>query len=238
MAMPLHLWAALPLSALQGLWLRRRATRLPPAPGERAGAFGSGADFHFLALGDSIIDGVGIERMRDTLPVQFARILAQTRGCRVHWRVEGTSGHDIANVLERLNGLALATAPDLVLLSVGVNDVTGLSSLRHWTECLSRLLNTLRDRWPGARLLFAGLPPMEKFPLPPQPLRATLGHRAAELDRIATRLVETFPNAAHFPTEISPEEHDFCPDGFHPSAESCNLWAQALLTVESRRESS
>jgi hypothetical protein len=55
----LAFWLMLPVTAVQGLWLRRRATRLPGAMGDRRGVSGEGADFHLLALGDSIIDGVG-----------------------------------------------------------------------------------------------------------------------------------------------------------------------------------
>ena len=58
----LTFWLLLPVTALQGLWLRRRATRLPGAEGERSGATGEGEDFHLLALGDSIIDAAGIYR--------------------------------------------------------------------------------------------------------------------------------------------------------------------------------
>ena len=50
-------WLLLPLTALQGLWLRCRATRLPGAPWLRRGHIGDGAGLNLLAIGDSIIDG-------------------------------------------------------------------------------------------------------------------------------------------------------------------------------------
>ena len=99
------------------------------------------------------------------------------------------------------------------------------------------LMNRLKERWPRARVLFAGLPPMAHFPLPPQPLRFSLGLRAATLDRIAEDVIRGFPNVRHVPTRINPEEHPFCADGFHPAAESCTLWARELAAIESRSES-
>ena len=72
---------------------------------------------------------------------------------------------------------------------------------------------------------------MSLFPLPPQPLRFTLGLRAATLDRIAAEIIAGYPNATHVPTRVNPRSHGFCDDGFHPSANSCTLWAQDLARV-------
>ena len=227
-------WLLLPVTAVQGLWLRQRATRLPGAPGERQGVSGAtapGDDLHLLAIGDSIIDGVGTGHVEASLPVQFAAALAERCGRRVQWRVEGASGHAAEDVVERLGTLEPGVPADVVLVSVGVNDVTSLSSTRRWRRNLQRLLGAIRGRWPGAVLLFAGLPPMANFPLPPQPLKFSLGLRAATLDHIARNLVEQDPRALHVPTRIDPERHDFCADGFHPSADSCTLWAQELAAA-------
>ena len=148
----LAFWLLLPLAALQGLWLRRRATRLPGAVGERNGAHGEGEAFHLLALGDSIIDGVGTGVMERSLPVQFATALAEQTGRRVVWRVDGASGRTIQNLLDRLRQPGHPAEVDLILISIGVNDVTGLSSTRHWRRSLHSLLAGIRARWPGARI--------------------------------------------------------------------------------------
>jgi lysophospholipase L1-like esterase len=227
-------WASLPVTAAQGLWLTRRATRLPGASGAREGSVGNGPDFHLLAVGDSIIDGVGTGCREASLPVQFAAALAARTRRRVHWRVAGASGYAIREVLDLLDELQPETPADLVLLSVGVNDVTGLSSTRQWRRRLQTLLARIRERWPRAEVVFAGLPPMARFPLPPQPLRFALGVRAATLDRIAREVVANHPGVTHIPTQIDPERHDFCEDGFHPSADSCTVWANELAALQLR----
>jgi lysophospholipase L1-like esterase len=227
-------WLLLPVTAAQGLWLKRRAMRLPGAAGAHQGVSGSGEEFHLLAIGDSIIDGVGVESMEASLPARFAAALAERTGRRIHWRAEGASGHDVQGVIGLLQALEHGTPADLVLVSVGVNDVTGLSSTRRWRRRLNRLFGSIRDRWPEARILFAGLPPMAEFPLPPQPLRFSLGLRASTLDRIAADVVARYPGAAYAATQISPLRHGFCADGFHPSADSCTLWARELAALETR----
>jgi lysophospholipase L1-like esterase len=223
-------WLLLPITAAQGLWLRRRALRLPGAKGERRGACGRGEVLQLLAVGDSIIDGVGTESMQQALPVRFARALSQEMQRQISWRVEGESGLNISGLLQRLDELDEETT-DIILISIGVNDVTGLSSTNHWRRSVGQLLDRLQSGWPDAQILFTGLPPMSQFPLPPQPLRFSLGRRATRLDSIAAQLCAERPAVTHVPTLIDPRFHSFCEDGFHPSADSCRNWAEQLARV-------
>ena len=226
------LFLLLPVSVMQGLWLRRVATRLPGAEGERHGQLGEGEPLHLLAIGDSIIDGVGTGGTDASLPVHFARHWSEQSGRAVHWHIEGESGRDIAELLRRLDRLNDIPPPDRVLISIGVNDVTGLTSRRRWRQRLRELLSSCFERWPETRVIFCGLPPMDAFPLLPQPLRATLGFRAASLDAEAARVIAGYDRATHVPTRLDPADHEFCEDGFHPSAESCNLWARELVNMQ------
>lgn len=224
----LGFWLLLPLSGLQGLWLRRTAIRLPEASGARTGVCGQGEKLHLLALGDSIIAGVGTGSMAASLPVQFAQALGETRHCSVQWHVAAANGADIADLRHSLSLLRHDQQADVILISIGVNDVTGLSSTRYWRSQVNQLVTELRDKWPQARVIFAGLPPMGQFPLPPQPLRFTLGQRAARLDTIAAGIISRQAGMLHIPTDINPLRQEFCEDGFHPSAESCAYWATVL----------
>jgi lysophospholipase L1-like esterase len=224
----LGFWLSLPLSAMQGLWLRKTAIRLPEASGSRIGVSGSGESLHLLALGDSIIAGVGTGRIGNSLPVQFADALAAARACSVHWYIEGANGADISDLRYSITHLPPGQPADVILISIGVNDVTGLSSTGKWRKQVNLLIFELREKWPRARVVFAGLPPMGQFPLPPQPLRFTLGQRSATLDAIAARIINRQNSMQHIPTDISPLAQEFCEDGFHPSAESCTFWASVL----------
>ena len=227
---PAHIgfWLFLPISALQGLWLRKTATRLPEASGDRTGICGQGTPKYLLAMGDSIIAGVGTGTTDRSLPVQFAKALAETRRCSVQWQLEGKNGADISHLRQRIGLLDQNQRADVILISIGVNNVTGLSSTREWRLQFKALVAELKTKWPKARVIFAGLPPMGRFPLPPQPLRFTLGLRAATFDRIAAEVVSHHSNMLHIPTDIDPVEQEFCEDGFHPSAESCDYWAKEL----------
>jgi len=221
-------WLFLPISALQGLWLRKTAIRLPEAPGDRTGECGQGTKMYLLAMGDSIIAGVGTPSTDRSLPVQFAQALAKNRRCNVQWQLEGKNGADIAYLRGRIKRLDQDQKADAILISIGVNNVTGLSSTREWRTQFKALVKEIENKWPKARVIFAGLPPMGRFPLPPQPLRFTLGLRAATLDQIAAEEVSQHSNMLHIPTDTDPVKQEFCEDGFHPSAESCAYWAKEL----------
>jgi lysophospholipase L1-like esterase len=222
-------WLCLPVSALQGLWLRRTALRLPEAEGEKTGVVGQGPLVNLLAMGDSIIAGVGTESIVRSLPAQFANALASQRDCKVQWTVCAGNGADIATLRSWIEEATPNHEVSIILISIGVNDVTGLSSANLWQSQLDKLAIELASKWPQARAGFIGLPPMGKFPLPPQPLRFTLGQRAAELDRIATQVILKYKNMLHIPTDIDPVEQEFCEDGFHPSADACGDWADELV---------
>jgi lysophospholipase L1-like esterase len=224
----LGFWLLLPLSAMQGLWLRKTAIRLPEASGVRTGICGRGEKLHLLALGDSIIAGVGTGLIEYSLPVQFADSLAISRECSVCWHIEGANGADISDLRQSITQLTPGQPADVILISIGVNDVTGLSSTGKWRRQVNLLVLELREKWPKANVIFAGLPPMGHFPLPPQPLRFTLGQRAATLDSIAANIISRQNGMQHIPTNINPLEQEFSDDGFHPSAESCRYWASVL----------
>lgn len=222
-------WLSLPLLLPQGLWLRRTARRLPPADGEPAGVVGEGPPLRLLAVGDSIVAGVGAARIEDAMPGQLARALAR-RERRVEWRACGDNGARCADLLRGLPGLPAAPA-DLVFVSVGVNDVTGLTTARHWERRLRALLDGLRLHSPQALIVLAGVPPMDRFPALPSPLRQAFGWRSRRLDAVGRALAARLPGVRHLPTEVPEDPAAFAEDGYHPNAAACARWATDLVAA-------
>ena len=169
-------WGLLPLVAAQGLWVRRRAPRFADAAGPRRGTVGAGPSLRLLAFGDSIVAGVGAPTLDQALVGRFAGALASRAGRTVEWVAVGKTGARSADLRDSL----LARVPpgpfDVVVVSVGVNDVTGLVRTRDWVHRVDAVIAGLRAHSPDARILMAGLPPLWGFPLLPQPLRLSLIH--------------------------------------------------------------
>ncbi|MBT8049620.1 MAG: SGNH/GDSL hydrolase family protein [Gammaproteobacteria bacterium] len=213
-------WVAFPFLIPQALYVRKTAPRFAPADGPAEGAVGDGKPVRLLAIGDSIVAGVGASDYSKALVGQLAKALATMRGDGVSWQAIGVSGYDAAEVSERLIPGLDDDPFDYVFVSVGVNDVTGLTSVRKWRRNLSLLLDTLEDHSPEAVIAVAGIPPLHGFPLLPQPLRAVLGMRGRVFDEVAREVAEGKQNALHLPLDFDPHPDKFAPDGYHPSEES------------------
>lgn len=220
--------ALLPFVLPQGLWVKATARRSPPAAGERAGVAGTGEPFRLVLVGDSIVAGIGVERLDDAMPGQLARALAGALGKRVEWTASGVSGIKAREVRRSLVPDLPATIADCVFLSVGVNDSTGLRTTAQWRRDLAALLADLRARYSAALIVVSGLPPMHGFPALPQPLRVVFGLRARTFDRIAEEVTRGRDRVLFVPNRFDPKPEFFAPDGYHPSADSCRAWAETV----------
>ncbi len=223
-------WSALPLAAPQGLWLRRTTPRLPAAAGAEAGRVGAGPPLHVLALGDSVIAGVGAVISEAALPACFAAELAQRLHRTVHWRTLARVGADAACVRHRLLPQLGTGDVDLVLLSVGVNDVAGLRTRAAFRADLLGLLEALRSHSPRCRIVLAGVPPLQHFPRLPQPLRFLFGQRSRSLDRVMREVARHRPNVLHVRC-LQPAPQRFATDGYHPNAKGHAEWAERLARL-------
>lgn len=227
-------WACIPWVLPQALALRRRAPRFAPATGPGAGSVGDGEPRRLLALGDSIIAGVGAATLTTALVGQTALHLSRRLGRRIEWSAHAHSGASCEDMLRGLVPALAVRDADFVLLSVGVNDVTTLSGLRRWRRNLDALLAAMRTNSPRAIIAVAGLPPLGSFPLLPQPLRAVLGLRGRQFDSVAREEAARHASVVHVPLPSISAPEQFCADGFHPSESSYSalghLMADALAT--------
>jgi lysophospholipase L1-like esterase len=213
-------WGMLPFLLPQALYVRRTAPRFAPAGGPSTGISGTGARVRLLAVGDSIIAGVGATDLSRALVGRTAASIATSLDCCVSWQALGVSGYDSTKVLNRLVPKLPDEAVDYIIVSAGVNDITGLATLGKWRQNLSMLLDELRTHSPDSVIAVAGMPPLHGFPLLPQPLRATFGLRSRSFDEETRRIVDRFPTAVHVSLNFEPEPHKFASDGYHPSEES------------------
>jgi len=204
----------------QALYVRKNAPRFAPAAGPSEGSAGEGKKTRLLAIGDSIIAGVGASELSRALVGQTATALAASQNCCVSWQALGVSGYDSAKILELLVPKLPGAAFDYIIVSVGVNDITGLTTVRKWRQNLLLLLSKLQAHSPNAVIAVAGMPPLHGFPLLPQPLRAVFGLRGRLFDEVAREVVDRDQNALHVPVDFEPDPDKFSPDGYHPSEQS------------------
>ncbi|MGI3187177.1 SGNH/GDSL hydrolase family protein [Nioella aestuarii] len=213
-----------PLLIAQALRLRARALRLPEPPGPRAGETGEGPTLRLLILGDSSAAGVGASHQDNALSGQLISALSPHR--RLTWRLEAKTGATSRSALA-----ALSTLPhdpfDVVLLVLGVNDVTSFAPLNRILPDRVRIAQEIAARFNTPQLIVTGIPPLSQFPLLPNPLRWILVQRAARLEP----LLREQANAAghsYLPFSMPMDPDLMAEDGFHPSARAYAHWAKAL----------
>ena len=232
-------WGVLLFLLPQALYVRKTAPRFAPAGGQLQGSSGDGRQTRLLAVGDSIIAGVGATELSKALVGQTATAIATSLNCCVSWQALGVSGYNSTKILDQLVPELPDGSVDYIIVSVGVNDITGLTTLRRWRQNLSLLLDKLRAHSPGAVIAVAGMPPLHSFPLLPQPLRATFGMRGRSFDNVVMQVVDKLPNTVHVPLDFEPDQHQFARDGYHPSEKSYEEYgrhmADGLLGIVKRR---
>lgn len=115
-----------PLLIGQGLYTRLVTPRLPEPEGLRHGISGSGSPINLFILGDSAAAGVGVSEQHQALAGQLVQKLSEHH-C-VDWRLEAETGLKTAEVINKLEALP-AFETDIVVVSLGVNDVTSTIKL-------------------------------------------------------------------------------------------------------------
>ncbi|CAM3714783.1 SGNH/GDSL hydrolase family protein [Roseateles saccharophilus] len=216
-----------PLLLWQGRRVRATALRLPEAAGPRAA---EGSALRLLIVGDSSAAGVGAAHQGEALAGRLAQALAVRLGQPVGWQLVATSGHRSEQALASLAAAELAPA-DVLITSLGVNDVVDQVAPSKALAALDRI-HALATERAGVRLsVHCAAPPMQQFPLLPQPLRWFFGRQAARFNAAlsaavsgqASRCVLQLPEAMQSnAAELMAE------DGFHPGPRGYALWADAL----------
>ena len=215
-----------PLLAAQGLWVRWRSLNLPEPPGLRSG--GSGEGLQLLIFGDSSAAGVGAESQAAALSGRLEAKLSENGP--LTWHLEAETGATTRDSLGKLSRLPNRQF-DIALLIHGVNDTTRFTSARTFHARQTALIEALKSTHDIQHFILSGLPPMQHFPLLPQPLRWVLGCHAARLDHVLADIAATRTDCTHLALDLPYAPEYVAKDGYHPSEAAYALWAEMLAQV-------
>ena len=221
-------WGLLPFLLPQAIYVRKTAPRFSAAGGPQDGVVGCGKNYHLIAIGDSIIAGVGATTQAKALVGQTAEKLSHLCNCSITWKALGRIGAVSKQVIEQLVPRLPEKQPDVLVVSTGVNDITSLSSVAKWRQHLLTLLEALGSYAPDAVIAVAGIPPLRGFPILPQPMRALFGIRGETFDGVLRDVIARHKNTIHVPLDFEPEPQMFSADGFHPSEESYQEFGEMM----------
>ena len=205
----------LPLLIAQAVATRRRAPQLPEAAGERRGSVGEGPTLRLLIVGDSSGAGVGVATQDQAFAGHLTRSLAARTRRRIHWALHARTGLTSAQALELLRAQPPGPA-DLAVAVLGVNDVIEQVPPQRAVAQRAALADWLRRQCAVRHVLFTPLPPVDRFPLLPQPLRWMAGSDARRHDQALARWAATREDVSHVPISIELGPYNMASDGFHP----------------------
>lgn len=234
---PLAWLTAAPLAPwliVQGRRVRRVVPLLPEPPGDRAGHWQldlgrphDGSALRVLLLGDSSMAGVGAAHQHQALSGSLARVLHRPAGGQcVAWQLLARTGLRTQDVVPWLATVNPPVPCEIVVVALGVNDVTALQSATAFRRDVHRLIEHLRQTHRAQAVLWCGLPPVHRFAALPQPLRMVLGRKAIELDAVLRTL-----GSAYLPMPEMLADDWIASDGFHPGPKAYDAWAGAIAPV-------
>ena len=216
-----------PILLAQEKRLRSKVVKLAPPQGPNKGVHGEGPSVRLLLLGDSTAKSVGVETMNQTL---ISQLLASLDGHQVHWQVEGTTGHDSQNALKALKSLE-PRKYDIVMTTLGVNDVTGDIDLKKWLEVQQQIRHYASTHLNAQVMIVSGILPIWRFPALPQPLKWYLSNRAKAFDNALRRDLVNESKAHYLNLEFSMDLHDLAHDGYHPGPKIYQEWAKRSSAI-------
>lgn len=134
----------LPVLITQGMIVRKRTPLLPEPQGDRDGLVGEGKPLSLLILGDSAAAGVGVERQEEALS---GAILSELKNdYTLKWRLHARTGLTTQQVCEAIVEIDECDY-DVIVTSIGVNDITKLISLGTWIKQQKQLFTQIQNRF-------------------------------------------------------------------------------------------
>jgi lysophospholipase L1-like esterase len=200
-------------------------------------AAAAGPPWRLAMLGDSTAAGLGVRRAAQTPGALLASGLAAVSERSVELHSVALSGARSAD-LERQVSLLLtepgrAPVPDLCVIMIGANDITGrvppARSVRHLAEAVSRL------RTAGCQVVVGTCPDLGSVEPVGQPLRWIARRLCRQLAAAQTiAVVELGGRTVSLGALLGPEfaarpRELFGPDRYHPSAAGYATVAMAML---------
>jgi lysophospholipase L1-like esterase len=189
-----------------------------------------GSTIVYAVLGDSTAAGRGADYERGIAVRTATDLAGRHRVTMTNFAVSGARARDV--LVDQVPG-AERLKPDVVLISMGANDVIHLTAIRSVRTDLRAIVRRLRAANAAVAIVITGSPDMRNPPRIPRLLRPIAGWRAAQINRMFMAEADaehlTFAPIAR---ETGPLFRDdkslFDSDAFHPNDRGYATWIPTL----------
>ena len=221
----------LPVLFVQGNKVRKNTPRLLEPKGEREGGIGQGKPLSLLILGDSAAAGVGVETQKDALSGAIIQELQNE--FFLQWKLHAKTGNTTRQVFHALQHLE-ERKYDVIVTSIGVNDVTKLTSAKSWIQQQKQLFEHIQKRFQPKLIIVSGVPPMQHFPALPNPLAWLFGQYAEQMNQKLQQWLAPQSQFKFLQYDIETFQamnSSMASDGFHPSKEVYEIWGRQIAAL-------
>ncbi|WP_151749340.1 SGNH/GDSL hydrolase family protein [Acinetobacter seifertii] len=221
----------LPVLFVQGSKVRKNTPRLLEPKGEREGSIGQGKPLSLLILGDSAAAGVGVETQNDALSGAIIQELQNE--FFLQWKLHAKTGDTTRQVFHALQHLE-ERKYDVIVTSIGVNDVTELTSAKSWIQQQKQLFEHIQKRFQPKLIIVSGVPPMQHFPALPNPLAWLFGQYAEQMNQKLQQWLAPQSQFKFLQYDIETFQAmnlSMASDGFHPSKEVYEIWGRQIAAL-------
>ena len=189
----------------------------------------------YVALGDSTGAGVGA-REGGYVARLYKRLLERRPGSKLsNLCVSGATTEDLLrSQLDR----AIALNPDLVTVGIGINDIGHGFTLEQFSKNYEQVLSMLKEKT-HAQIVVTNIPDISSAPRIPGPMRSVYQRQIIEFcngsEEIANRHgVTVFDMYSITKDDLPLHPEYFSSDGFHPSDQGYEFWAEKMWPTLAR----
>jgi len=184
----LRAWVASKTEEVEGL----------PRPSDEPEWHAPGPDPHrVLIFGGGPAVGWGVLSHALALPGSLARALSHRtrRGAQtIAWAVPRLK---IDSALKELGRIELGSY-DALVVTMGINDAGGMTSLKSWEQGMSTFLRVIKQRSSTQLQIFvAGVHPIRSIPVYDSPLGSIVEAHATKMNAITDRICENLPSVTY-----------------------------------------
>ena len=193
--------------------------------------FGTGPKRNFVVMGDSTSIGQGADYARS---IAYLSAVSLAHHHELSWTNLGVSGAVTQEVVEQQLPRALELKPDVVLLALGANDVTHLTSLKQFGRDMQSIIMQLQTVSPNIKIFLTGSPDMSSVPRFASPTQWIAGIRTKQVNKVVQTFTKktnvTFiPIAEKTGAIFKARPELFAADKFHPTADGYAVWMPLIL---------
>lgn len=189
--------------------------------------------FVYVAMGDSSVEGIGATHPSRSVPgIIFSTILLSRKSAVFHNL--GKNRASTVDVLENQLQKAIGYDPDLITISIGVNDMRKGITPRRFSKHLSDIVRELKKKT-HAEIVINSIPDISFMPIVPRLVKGLSSVMVKRMNTVIERIARdenlTFIDMYHF-SRIYGKSHPeiVSSDGIHPSDFGYALWANTILS--------